>query len=468
MANVANERDSDPSWQPQPAAAKFIQSVVETFLDQCLPAAHLAERMRTLTGTRFIDWIDHLVLPATVDIEDQLISVGFIEREADSHERCFVQENGVFPRVLLHDATNRSVRLRVAIRPESIVDFLMALDAAVFDQLANLPAGHDVIGECGGQMRQALIFQTAEAELWAVERHGHRGFLSPSPDLQRHQLARRHGEAFRLRRRRFDDEADGFAHTTALVEAAVRDIGRDWACDLFFAAERGFWQARNRAGQVQKQRQDQLGLGWGNHDHHTYRSSRKWFTHLVSLLEKLGVRCRERFYAGAEAGWGAQVMEQPNAGIVVFADVDLSPEEVRGDFAHEPLATRCEMSTPGLWCALHGEAILEAGMHHLECQFEFEALRDQLQANGIGVMKPFSNFPYLRQAFTEADRWPVRADRIERLLQAGTITPENATQFREHGALGSHLENLERNDGFKGFNQHGVSEILNTTDPRKN
>ena len=34
-------------------------------------------------------------------------------------------------------------------------------------------------------------------------------------------------------------------------------------------------------------------------------------------------------------------------------------------------------------------------------------------------------------------------------------------------AIGSHLENLERNDGYKGFNQQGVSEIITNTDPRK-
>jgi len=30
-----------------------------------------------------------------------------------------------------------------------------------------------------------------------------------------------------------------------------------------------------------------------------------------------------------------------------------------------------------------------------------------------------------------------------------------------------HLENLQRKDGFKGFNQHAVSIIIAETDPRK-
>jgi len=245
-------------------------------------------------------------------------------------------------------------------------------------------------------------------------------------------------------------------------------MGKDLTCDQFFAAEREYWQRRNRAAQVQKARQDSLGLGWANHDHHTYRSSREHFSRLIATLEKLGFVCRERFYAGAQAGWGAQVLEQSAARIVIFADVDLAPEELLNDFSHQGLGPRDELGTVGLWCALHGEAFLQAGMHHLECQFDFDALRQQMESSaGVKVMKPFTNFPYLRQAFTEGEMWPVRPERIDRLLKQGLITEAQATQFRTQGAIGSHLENLERNQGFKGFNQTGVSDIIHRTDPRR-
>ena len=46
------------------------------------------------------------------------------------------------------------------------------------------------------------------------------------------------------------------------------------------------------------------------------------------------------------------------------------------------------------------------------------------------------------------------------------ITQEQAEKFRKEGALGAHLENLERNEGFKGFNQTGINEIIAGTDPR--
>ncbi|HEV8290339.1 MAG TPA: hypothetical protein VGP94_00380, partial [Tepidisphaeraceae bacterium] len=86
----------------------------------------------------------------------------------------------------------------------------------------------------------------------------------------------------------------------------------------------------------------------------------------------------------------------------------------------------------------------------------------------VRTMKPFTDFPHLRQAFTEGERWDVSEDRIATLLKKGQISDTQARQFRQEGAIGSHLENLERNDGFKGFNQKGVSEIISATDPRKN
>ena len=125
------------------------------------------------------------------------------------------------------------------------------------------------------------------------------------------------------------------------------------------------------------------------------------------MLEQLGFVLRERFYAGRDAGWGGQALEQPQCGVVVFADVDLDPEEVSGDFAREPLPPRDKLGTVGLWCRLHGEAFLEAGMHHLECRFDYARVREQLRIAGIETMAPFTDFSYLKQAFTRGETWPV-------------------------------------------------------------
>ena len=106
-------------------------------------------------------------------------------------------------------------------------------------------------------------------------------------------------------------------------------------------------------------------------------------------------------------------------------------------------------------------------MHHLACRFDFDAARRQLQRSGVPVLKPFTDLPYLKQAFTEGESWPVEAERLEAALAAGAITPAEADHFRQSGALGSHLEILERDEGYKGFNQAGINEIIRDTDPRR-
>jgi hypothetical protein len=82
-------------------------------------------------------------------------------------------------------------------------------------------------------------------------------------------------------------------------------------------------------------------------------------------------------------------------------------------------------------------------------------------------MAPFTDFAFLRQAFTTGEIWRVDPARIEALLNDGLIDATQAEKFRREGALGSHMEILERNDGYKGFNQTGVSDIIARTDPRR-
>ena len=98
--------------------------------------------------------------------------------------------------------------------------------------------------------------------------------------------------------------------------------------------------------------------------------------------------------------------------------------------------------------------------------FDYQLLRGQLATEGVQTMKPFSDFPFLKQAFTEGERWSVRRERAERLIKPGLIDERQFNQFVTEGAIGSHLENLQRKGGFKGFNQKSVSVIIEATDPR--
>jgi hypothetical protein len=147
--------------------------------------------------------------------------------------------------------------------------------------------------------------------------------------------------------------------------------------------------------------------------------------------------------------------------------VDLAPDEVAGDFAHQPLQPREELGTVGLWCALHGDSMVGAGLHHLACRFDFDTATAGLAEWGIHMMEPFSKFSYLRQAFTTGERWEISEERLRRLLSKGRIDEAQLKRFEEQGAVGSHLENIQRGDGFKGFNQQTISDIMRRTDPRR-
>jgi len=451
------------SWQPQPRAEAWILALVHRALAALPATARLATQLHDLTGTRILDWIDTLSIATAAD-EAELRAAGFVEVDEDPtpFERVWAHPGGQFPRVV--QAAGAPMQLWLAC--EDIVE-LCARHADDADLETSSIARPVIHGAPLSLLRKARVAANQAAELWVVERCGATGHAVSAADASRTLAAAQVLERFRCRRRSAGSDQAGFAHARALIDEAIAAVGVDQACALFFRAEREVWQRRNRAAQVQRARQDRLGLGWANGDHHTYRSSRAHFAELIAVLERLGFQLRERFYAGREAGWGAQVLFQPRAGVVVFADVDLSPDEVLADFAHEPLPERDTLGTVGLWCALHGEAFLQAGLHHLACRSDFATLRDQLdRASGIAQMPPFTDFPHLKQAFTTGERWPVDPARIDALARIGRISAAQASAFRAEGAIGSHLESIERNAGFQGFNQTGISEIIAATDPR--
>ncbi len=443
-------------WPLAYDAEQLLGRMIEAFLRHNGFARDLAARMRDETGTDFYEWVDHLVLAPEHAAE--LRAAGLVEETAAAPAGVTVLHHpkAMMPRVLLRaGGSHDGVPTVLAVRPESLPDFLAHHDLASV-----------IEGEFGARVRRARVAEENGTRLEAIERLGWRGLVTdgPAPGFAAAVVKAR--ELWHTRKRHFADDADGVKHAFVVLDQVLALVPRDVACELFFAEERVYWEFRNRAGRVQKRRQDTLGLGWGNHDHHTFRCSRRLFPDLIEFLARLGLEKRERYYAGEEAGWGAQIMEAPAVGIVVFADVDLKPGEIDIDFAKQRLPELPALHTVGLWCALHGDSFLQAGMHHLEARFDFARLRDQLGAEGVVTMKPFSDFAFLKQAFTEGERWQVRPERIAVLLRHGLITPAQAQGFAKDGAIGSHLENLQRKGGFKGFNQKAVSAIIAATDPR--
>jgi len=447
-------------WRRYPEAEAYLSGRLEPFVAEMSAFRAFVVQLYQRASGRLIDWLDHVVLAGDETVRGELTGLGF-EAEgspADPGDRVFRHPGAILPLVVLREGGRPPAGqvMAAAIQVEEVSRFLAAQRvAAVIEGLPLSP------------LRRARVWRGGNGrEVLAVERRGYRGTLPAEMPADYAGRYLKVVERWANRPRVFDDKREGMEQTLRLARSLAGDVGADTAAWAAFAAERIYWQQRNRAGQAQKNRQDSLGLGWANHDHQALRSSREVFSVLIQILEAFGFHRRERFYAGKEAGWGAQVMEQPVCRLAVFADVDLAPEEVSSDFSRELLLPRGELGTIGLWCALHGESILGAGLHHLAGRFDFDAATAGLEGWGVKTLHPFSDFSYLRQAFTQGERWAVDTGRLEQLAAAGLIDEKQRARFAEQGAMGSHLENIQRGEGFKGFNQTAVSDIIRRTDPR--
>ncbi len=440
-------------WRLFPGAEHLIGRELEQFLRSSPRTAGIAARIEAGTSTRLFDWVDHLILPGNRPGIREFESAGFsIDRRESAHGATVLRIPGstLFP-VLISDNENES---GLALRVDRIEDFL-----SVFKGEGAVEGNPD------DPFRRAGILRDNDCQLFVVERHGSAGFtVDPSRDAGPYRDAL---DSFGGRDRRAGCDADGISDLRKLIGRLLSGLAPSRLADAFFRSERTYWEKRNRAARAQKSRQDAFGLGWANHDHHTFRSSREQFAALISCLEAIGCTPRERFHAGAQAGWGAQIMEQADCGVLVFADTDLMPEEHATDFAHKGLTASARKGTVGLWVGLHGESALQAGLHHLSSRFAFDALGPGLADRGISMMAPFSDFPFLRQAFSEGEMWKPDPGRVRALATEGAITGGQAAAMISRGAIGSHLENIQRGQGFAGFNQDSVSVIVRATDPRR-
>jgi len=433
----------DRVWTVQPVAEAALGGWLIAALAANPAAAAFARQLHETAGVRLRDIVDHITV-ADPERLREAEAAGWHTAEPGVWRNLA----GLFPPLVVSDAD--AVWLRV----ESADSFVAV----------NAPDS-TIVGAAHAPLRLALALP-GKVAIGVVERNGGTGFAGVPHNAAEIRNARVHHNAFRARRRQFDSVAAGLAHTEALVDAAVADVGPHRACDLWLKAEREYWLSRCPAGRIQAARQDAAGIGWANIDHHTYDGSRAYFADTVRILEKLGYEVRELLYAGELAGWGSQVLEQPVIGSTIFADVDLAPEELTIDFAHEPLPELTRHRRAGLLSALLGESILEAGLNHVAALYDQRSLRAQLATRGLTMMAPFTDWPHLYQELTDGDWAAVDPARVDALQAAGHIGAHEAERLRLDGSIVTHLENIERNDGFKGFNRDGIDSVLRKLDPR--
>ncbi len=435
-----------------PETETFLSGLVRSFLNGNRYADLVRGEIENTSSTRFIDWVDSMEIPKGTATNQDLMGLGYVkERAIGLDGEVYKHHGGAFFPIMLRDDRHFNISLKV----DDLERFLAA----------NHQGEKKIFGEVNAPLRTVELNREDDHSLCAVERHGSISFdVHQAIDLKEYTDAL---NSLSSRKRTFEDDADGMDDLRDRIKALRETLAPARLADAFFRAERAYWLSRNRAGMLQFRRQELLGLGFGNHDHHTFRCSRENFGKVIAIFEEMGLTKRERFFAGAQAGWGAQVMEQPDSGLVVFADVDLGAEEGHTDFVAQELEPLDRLGTVGLWVGLHGESVLDSGMHHLAVGSDFKGMREDLGAREVVSMKPFSNFDFLKQSFIEAEQWMPPKGRMERLVASSYVSEKQATRFVEYGAVGSHLEIVQRDHGFKGFNQDSVSAIIRMTDPLK-
>jgi hypothetical protein len=405
-------------------------------------------------GVDMLTLVDHWKLPADPELSVSFGKWGFLKEDADSDAgQVWAHPAARLPRICL---SPQIAEPELAVAVEDVARFL---ECTGFSARC-----HHGDADSAYEFAEVAI---PVGKLSIVARRGYNGFLPGVSGEKGRRVLAEIRASYQSRPRR-GNEKHVVSNAGARFSDAAALIGYGRAAEEFFVAERAYYLTRNSAARWQYERQQAVGIGWANHDHHTYRSSREGFQALMLLWQTMGFTFRERFYAGAEAGWGAQILEHPESRVILFCDVDLSPDELDVDFISIDLTPRDTLGTIGLWCALHGSSIAEAGMHHIECEFDFTACEAGYRSAGFGVMKPFTDLPILKQAFTEPETWPVAPDRLSALLERALITPQQSEFFASNGAPGSHLEILQRWEGFKGFNKSGVSDIIRQVDARRN
>ncbi len=451
MLPTENSPDLNSPWPRCAYADRIFTELFTKFLASAPLISELNERFLSTAGVRLQDIIDHWILPPDDVLAHQVAESGLEERKNIEGDIVWKHEKARLP-ALRFKSKRTTPCMAIEVQDIELFASQNSLD---------LSLKH---GDAGSQYECAHLDLTV-GELMVIARRGYAGYAPGSVSAEQMTMLEKAKTSFRTRSRD-GEESRVIAEALLIFERVAAGIGRDRAVDEFFSAEREYYLSRNAAARWQYAQQQKIGIGWANHDHHTYRCSRDSFRAMLGLFHAMGFVSRERFYAGEEAGWGAQVLEHPVSRVVIFADLDLTSDELKIDFETAELTERDTLGTLGLWCALHGSSIAAAGMHHLEAEYDFGVVISLLKEAEFGVMPPFTDLPILKQAFTAAEVWAVAQHRLKPLLRNRVITPEQASQFQARGAPGSHLEILQRWEGFKGFNKTGVSSIILGTDAR--
>jgi hypothetical protein len=161
------------------------------------------------------------------------------------------------------------------------------------------------------------------------------------------------------------------------------------------------------------------------------------------LLESLG-------YSLAEAlrwpgGVGAHVFVNASQAMhPILVEVDIEPFERLVSPPWQPLSPPTWRRRVGLWCALHGESLLEGGVCRLAAHYAIDALRLRLQRATVGPLGLVQVESGLAQFCAAGSRRPVNPSKVDLLEKEGFLSEEGAERIRLGGLVAAHLQCIER------------------------
>lgn len=414
---IAAERNRDSD------AAAHAASLVETVLRNCPPALRFAESLQTRCGVRCLDIVDHLILPnADFDV------FGW----SQIGERRWRHPNSSIPDVVVGE------KLGFALRVDDIRVFANAVRSTFTDHSTRW---------MGERLR---LFENSAIVVEAIADACWDGLCAP-PTARTIRRAQLHRQLFRTRPRHFKSAEGGIESTQRMVHAAASDIGSGWASALFLCAEREYWASRCEAGYLSFRRQSQLGIGWSNVEYHSYECSRAQLNACVHLFEMLGFRREDALLEGPGAGPGAEsgraalVMERRSPQALVLLKVDTTAGDTTESLGQTRLSPTTWHGQSGLWCAMHGESILEGGMSSVGAHYDAAAVQNLLVQDGIEMLPPFARDKLgFTLQLSKGDRRAVDPRRVHALARAGYVGRDAAEDFRLNGAIATHFAIVER------------------------
>jgi hypothetical protein len=237
-----------------------------------------------------------------------------------------------------------------------------------------------------------------------------------------------------------------------MLQAATSDLGSAWASALFLCAEREFWASRCEAGYLRFRRQSQFGVGWSNVEYHSYDCSRTYLHLYVHLFEVLGFQQQDLMFQEEIEGVNAEstgravlIMEHRTLRTVVLLKVDAMAGDKGEDLGQVRLSPVTRHGQSGLWCAVHGESILDGGMSHIAARYDAAAIRNFFKQEEIELLTLFAQDD-LDCVFqlTKGDKRAVDPRRVYALQRRGYIGRDTAEDFRLNGAIATHFAIVER------------------------